>query len=168
LTTAGRICYNKYNMTKTRKKGGPKKGTPSPLRGRPSPIRGRQFPHLWASGPDPDHHALWRRFLVARNQARYWHQEWTVSWETYRDLLLPHINNLGRKKDAWNLVRRDRTGTWNDSNVMASQRISMITANKSPRPYLPPHERERRRVNMEQYKLKGYTGKRYKRYDNND
>ena len=169
MTTAGRICYNKYNMTKTRKKGGPLPGTPSPLKGRPSPLRGRQFPHLWTSGPDPDHHRLWRKFLVARNQARYWGQAWTVTWETYRDLLLPYIHNLGRKRDSWNLIRKDRLQPWCESNVMVAQRQTVLNQKKAGhRPYLPPHERERRRANMEQYQQRGYKGKRYKRYDNND
>jgi len=154
---------------KIKRRGGPAKGTPSPLRGRPSPLRGRLLPQVWRSGPDPDHHRLWRKFVVARNQARYWHQEWTVSWEVYRDLLLPHVNNLGRRKDAWNLIRRDRNQPWTELNVIAAQRQTVLDQKKAGhRPYLPPHERERRRVNMVKYKLKGYTGKRYKRYDDDD
>ena len=153
-------------MTKTRKKGGPAKGTPSPLKGRPSPLRGRQFPHLWASGPDPDHHRLWRRFLLARNQARYWGQAWSVSWETYRDIMLPHVNNLGRGLDSYNLIRRDRTQPWTEANVMAAPRKTVVEQQKAgPRTYLPPHERARRKEAMAKYKQMGYKGKRYRRYD---
>lgn len=153
-------------MNKIRKKGGPKPGTPSPLRGRPSPIKGRSFPHLWASGPDPDHHKLWRKFLVARNQARYWGQDWTVTWERYRDLLLPHINNLGRKKESRNLVRVNRLLPWSNDNVTVAERITVVSAIKAGhRTYLPKHERERRKASMEKYKQMGYKGKRYKRYD---
>jgi hypothetical protein len=156
-------------IKKIKRTGGPAKGTPSPLKGRPSPLRGRQFPHLWTSGPDPDHHRLWRKFLVARNQARYWRQAWSVSWETYRDLLLPHRNNLGRGRDAWNLIRRDRNLPWTEDNVIAAQRITVVSSKKAGhRTYLPPLELERRREAMIKYKQRGYTGKRYKRYDNND
>ena len=152
-----------------KKTGGPPAGTPSPLRGRPSPLRGRQFPRRWRSGPDPDHHRLWRGFLLARNQARYWGQAWSVSWEVYRDTLLPYKDNLGRGRDAYNLGRRDRTQPWTNDNVMAVRRADVVRQKKAgPRPYLPPHERERRRKAMEQYKLRGYRGKRYRRYDQED
>ena len=153
-------------MNKIRKKGGPAKGTPSPLKGRPSPLKGRLLPHVWKSGPDPDHHRLWRGFLLARNQAKYWHQEWSVRWETYRDLLLPYINNLGRKKDSWNLIRIDRNLPWTESNVIAAQRKFVVTSKKlGHRTYLPEHELARRREAMKKYKQLGYKGKRYKRYD---
>jgi hypothetical protein len=154
---------------KIKRKGGPRPGTPSPLKGRPSPLRGRLYPHLWTSGPDPDHHRLWRKFLVAKNQAKYWHQEWTVSWEAYRDIMLPHINNMGRKKDSWNLVRKDRNLPWTELNVIAAQRKTVVEMKKAGhRTYLPEHELARRREAMIKYKQRGYTGKRYKRYDNND
>ena len=153
-------------MNKIRKKGGPKPGTPSPLKGRPSPLRGRLLLHVWKSGPNPDHHRLWRKFLVARIQAKYWHQEWTVSWETYKDIMLPHINNMGRKKDSWNLVRKDRNLPWTETNVMAAQRKTVVSQKKAGlRTYLPEHELARRREAMEKYKQRGYKGKRYKRYD---
>lgn len=155
-------------IKKIKRRGGPKPGTPSPLKGRPSPLRGRQLPHVWRSGPDPDHHRLWRKFLVARNQARYWQQEWSVTWEVYRDLMLPHVNNMGRKKTSWNLTRI-RAGAWSNDNVMAEQRQNILEQKKAGhRTYLPPHELERRRAAMEKYKQRGYTGKRYKRYDTED
>lgn len=153
-------------MNKKHKKGGPAKGTPSPLKGRPSPLRGRIYPHLWTSGPDPDHHRLWRKFLLAKNQAKYWRQEWTVSWETYRDLMLPHVNNIGRGLESWNLVRKDRNLPWTELNVMVAQRKTVVEQKKAGlRTYLPEHELARRRQAMEKYKQRGYKGKRYRRYD---
>ena len=107
--------------------------------------------------------------MVARVQARYWHQEWTITWETYRTIMLPYINQMGRKKDSWNLIRIDRNLPWTETNVIAAQRKTVVERKKAGhRRYLPEHELERRRVNMEKYKLKGYTGKRYKRYDTED
>ena len=156
-------------IKKIKRRGGPKPGTPSPLRGRPSPLRGRQLPHVWRSGPDPDHHRLWRKFLVARVQARYWHQAWTITWETYREIMLPYINQMGRKKDSWNLIRIDRNLPWTETNVIAAQRQTVVERKKAGhRTYLPEHELARRRAAMEKYKLKGYTGKRYHRYDDDD
>jgi hypothetical protein len=106
---------------------------------------------------------------LAKNQARYWGQAWTVTWEVYRDTLLPHIHNLGRGKDAYNIGRKDRKMPWTNDNVIAVRRSDVVTARKAGhRTYLPPHELERRRAAMEKYKLRGYTGKRYKRYDTED
>ena len=91
-----------------------------------------------------------------------------MTWEHYRDTMLPHINNMGRRKDSWNLTRI-RAGAWSNDNVMAEQRQNVLEQKKAgPRSYLPPLELERRRANMVKYKQLGYRGKRYKRYDNND
>jgi len=153
-------------MTQNKKKGGPAKGTPSPLKGMPSPLKGRRYPHLWRSGSDPNHHKLWRRFLLARNQAKHWHQEWSVSWTKYRDTMLPHVDNMGRKLHNYNLVRIDRAQGWHESNVMAAQRHTVVNGQKlGKRTYLPPQELRRRRENMERYKQQGYKGKRWTRYD---
>jgi hypothetical protein len=76
---------------------------------------------------------------------------------------------LGRKKHNWNLIRKDRNLPWCESNVIAAQRQTVLDQKKAGhRTYLPKHERERRRANMEKYKQRGYKGKRYKRYDSTD
>jgi hypothetical protein len=91
-----------------------------------------------------------------------------VTWEHYRDTMLPHINNMGRKKTSWNLTRI-RAGAWSNDNVMAQQRQDVLEQKKAGhRTYLPAHELERRRANMAKYKQRGYTGRRYRRYDNTD
>ncbi len=92
-----------------------------------------------------------------------------MSWEAYRDIMLPHINQMGRKKDSWNLVRKDRNLPWTELNVIAAQRQTVVEMKKAgQRRYLPEHELARRRQAMEKYKLRGYKGKRYKRYDTED
>ena len=92
-----------------------------------------------------------------------------MTWEHYRDTMLPHINNLGRKKHNWNLVRIDRNLPWTASNVIAAQRQTVVTSRKlGHRTYLPAHELARRREAMVKYKQRGYKGRRYRRYDNND
>ena len=76
---------------------------------------------------------------------------------------------MGRKKDSWNLIRIDRNLPWTETNVIAAQRQQVVSQKKAGlRTYLPEHELERRRVNMEKYKQMGYTGKRYRRYDTED
>lgn len=89
-----------------------------------------------------------------------------MTWEHYRDMMLPHITNLGRRKANWNLVRINRQLPWSASNVQAAQRHTMIRGRKlGHRHYLPAHELERRRANMAKYQQQGYKGKRYSRYD---
>jgi hypothetical protein len=76
---------------------------------------------------------------------------------------------MGRRKDSWNLIRKDRNQPWTETNVVAAQRQTVVERKKAGhRSYLPPHETQRRREVMEKYKLKGYTGKRYHRYDDTD
>ncbi len=106
---------------------------------------------------------------MARVQAKYWHQDWTISWETYRDIMLPYINQMGRKKDSWNLIRKDRNLPWMETNVIAAQRKTVVESKKAGhRSYLPEHELARRREVMQKYKQRGYKGKRYQRYDTED
>jgi len=83
--------------------------------------------------------------------------------------MLPYINQMGRKKASWNLIRKDRNLPWTETNVLAAQRKTVVEMKKAGhRTYLPQHELERRREAMEKYKLRGYTGKRYRRYDTED
>ena len=79
-------------------------------------------PQRWITGPDPVVKALRRRWLLAKNQARFWSQEWALDWDTYRDLLLDHADQLGRSGDSLNLVRRDTDLGWTLHNVQVRER----------------------------------------------
>ena len=79
-------------------------------------------PQLWITGPDPVVKALRRRWLLAKNQAKFWSQEWHLDWDTYRDLLLDHAEQLGRSGDSLNLVRRDTEQGWTPGNVEVRER----------------------------------------------
>ena len=74
-------------------------------------------PHRWITGPDPIVQRLRRRWLLAKNQAKYWNQEWHITWDQYRDLLLDHEDQLGNRADAMNLCRTDKTEGWTIGNV---------------------------------------------------
>ena len=63
-------------------------------------------PHTWKTGPDPELKHLRRRWLRAKNQARFWSQEWRLTWEQYRDTWAGHTDQLGRTNGSLNLVRR--------------------------------------------------------------
>lgn len=74
-------------------------------------------PDRWITGPDPVVHRLRRRFILARNQARFWRQKWMLSWDQYRDILLDHAENLGNSAEALNLCRVDKKEAWSIGNV---------------------------------------------------
>ena len=74
-------------------------------------------PDRWITGPDPVVHRLRRRFILARNQARFWRQKWMLSWDQYRDILLDHAENLGNSAEALNLCRVDIKEAWSIGNV---------------------------------------------------
>jgi len=119
------------NKKTKRRNGGPAPGTPSPLRGRPSPLKGRSYPHLWRSGPDPEHHRWWRRWLLAQCQARYWGQEWSLTWPQY----LAHAETIplsrqGRGGRGLCITRRDLTQGWHDHNIQVITRREMARRNK--------------------------------------
>ena len=114
-----------------RKNGGPTPGTPSPLRGRPSPLRGRTFPNKWASGPDPEHHRWWRRWLLAQCQARFWAQDWTLTWPEYLSVAetIPR-DRQGRGADSLCITRRDLEKGWHADNIAVITRRQMAQRRK--------------------------------------
>lgn len=105
---------------------GPKPGTPSPLRGRPSPLRGRSYPHLWAAGPNPALRIIWRKWLVAKNQARFRNEEWSLTWDQYRNLIQQTAGKWGRQCGCYNISRTDRRLGWHIDNVTLVQRSDIM------------------------------------------
>ena len=83
-------------------------------------------PQRWITGPDPVVKALRRRWLLAKNQARFWSQEWRLDWDTYRDLLLDHADQLGRSGDSLNLVRINTEQGWTLHNVEVRERLGAM------------------------------------------
>ena len=111
---------------KIKRTGGPLPGTPSPLRGRPSPLRGRTFPNKWAAGPDPALRPIWRKWLVAKNQARFRNEEWSLTWEQYLQMIAQTQGNWGRHKGALNLARVDHRLGWHSHNVILKNRSDVM------------------------------------------
>lgn len=64
--------------------------------------------------------------MLAKNQARFWSQEWHLTWDTYRDLLLDHADRLGRRGDSLNLVRRNTDLGWTPGNVEVQERLGAM------------------------------------------
>jgi len=83
-------------------------------------------PDTWITGPDPqvkEHRLRWSR---SRAQARFWRQEWTISWEDYLDLLKTAPGEWSRDADALNLTRVDTRKGWHIWNVRLMKRIDAM------------------------------------------
>ena len=106
---------------------GPKPGTPSPLKGRPSPLRGRTFPHLWAAGPNPELRPIWRKWLLARNQARFRSEEWSLTWEQYLHFIKQTGGRWGRQRGCHNIARIDHRLGWHMNNVTLKSRSEVMS-----------------------------------------
>ena len=78
--------------------------------------------YRWITGPDPEVHRHYYRFLRSRAQAKFWRQEWTIIWEDYLDLLKSSSGIWGRKIDNIHLARRDRNKGWHIDNVQVMNR----------------------------------------------
>ena len=74
-------------------------------------------PDLWLTGPDPELRKLRYKFLRARVQARYWCQDWDLTWAQYQELMMSAHADYGRGLEQLNLARKDRTGGWHWDNV---------------------------------------------------
>jgi len=104
--------------------------TPEQRRHRSEIRRGKGVgprPQRWITGPDPVVRQLRRRWLLAKNQAKFWSQEWDLSWDAYRDILLDHADKLGRRGDSLNLVRRDTEQGWSTGNVEVRERLTAMS-----------------------------------------
>jgi len=79
-------------------------------------------PQIWMTGPDPKvkaHRLRWNRMKA---QAKYWSQEWTISWEDYLDLYKTATGLWGRQKHNYNLTRVDTSQGWHIWNVQMMTR----------------------------------------------
>ena len=74
-------------------------------------------PDNWITGPDPDVRRLRYRFLRARSQARFWHQEWRLTWDEYLAIYRESGEWGGRGMRDLNLTRVDTTQGWWVANV---------------------------------------------------
>lgn len=83
-------------------------------------------PGIWITGPDKAVHKHYYRFLRAKAQARFWGQEWTITWEDYLDLYKTMHGRWSRSNKHKNLVRIDTTEGWHIWNVQLMTRIQAM------------------------------------------
>ena len=74
-------------------------------------------PDHWKTGPDPDVRRLRYRFLRARAQARFWSQEWRLTWDEYLEIYRESGEWGGRGQRDLNLTRIDTDQGWWVDNV---------------------------------------------------
>jgi len=82
-----------------------------------NPFWGEGGPDRWLTGPDPEVRRHRYRWLRARAQARFWGQEWTITWEDYLDLFKTAPGRWGRGMTQLNLTREDTRRGWHIWNV---------------------------------------------------
>jgi hypothetical protein len=66
------------------------------------------------------------RFLRSRAQARFWHQEWSITWEDYLDLFKTAPGEWGRGMTQLNLTREDTSEGWHIWNVRLRTRSEVV------------------------------------------
>lgn len=86
--------------------------------------------HLWKTGQSIDLKVCRKRWLLARCQARYWNQEWSISWEEWQDITL-NKNVGGTTPNSFNVCRIDPQKGWHKDNVMIMPRNKVIERGKS-------------------------------------
>ena len=76
-------------------------------------------PHRWVTGPDPVEHRKYRTFIQQRNQAQWRGEEWSIDFETWKQLWdkSGHWENRGRSRDCYCMTRQDHLGIWHKDNV---------------------------------------------------
>jgi len=72
--------------------------------------------------PDPVVRAHRYRFLRARAQAKYWRQQWLITWPEFLDLMQRMPGPVGRRMEDWNITRCDTKQGWSVNNVRYMQR----------------------------------------------
>lgn len=103
-----------------------------------------QRPDRWRHGPDPLLHQLHVKFLRSRVQARYWQQQWQLTFDQFVtkyqeagvDPFVP-----ARSPDSINLCRLDKDGAWSVENTVMRSRADQMRRPKT----LDANGRTRRR-----------------------
>lgn len=63
---------------------------------------------------------------MAKNQARFRMEEWSLTWEQYLQMIAQTKGNWGRHKGALNLARVDHRLGWHSHNVKLKNRSDVM------------------------------------------
>ena len=94
------------------------KGEYNPRAPRPE-ARGPR-PQSWVTGPDPVEHKKYRTFIQQRNQAQWREEEWTITFEQWKQLWdqSGQWDNRGRERSCYCMTRRDVLEPWTADNAV--------------------------------------------------
>jgi hypothetical protein len=87
-----------------------------PPRQGPKFTKGVQRPHVWMH-PDPEVHAKYHPWQMAKAQAVFRQEPWDLSFEDYCNIWQNDWHNRGRTPDSVCLTRRDEDIGWDFENV---------------------------------------------------
>lgn len=91
------------------------KGVPKPKDGLTA--AGKLRPHTWCTGSDPIKHAMYHPWQVAKAQAVFRKEEWSLSFDEYYTMWLPLWDKRGRRPDDMCMTRRDIALPWDKANT---------------------------------------------------
>lgn len=91
-------------------------------------------PARWKTGPDPWVRRLRRKWLLAKNQAHYWGQRWTITWPYFLKFMREQYSH-GRQLDAPNLARINKRKGWTPKNIQLMRRSDAMRRPKATDKY---------------------------------
>jgi len=123
-------------------------------------------PHRWKTGPDPWIRSLRRKFLLAKNQATYWRQRWTITWPFFLKFMRQQYQH-GRSLGAVNFSRIDKRKGWTPQNVHMLQRSIAVGRPKVKDRFGNIVKRKRKNSDLDKLHNKSYN-KIHKENNGND
>jgi hypothetical protein len=79
--------------------------------------RGLKRPHVWYTGPDEYKHSMYQPWLMAKAQAAYRGEEWTLDFEDYYNAWNGLWDQRGRTTDGLCMTRKDYSDAWTKDNI---------------------------------------------------
>jgi len=108
------MAYNKLKKDGTpAKKPGRKPGPPKPK----GPGRSGPRPHVWLTGPDQFKHDMYHPWQMAKAQANFREEGWTITFDEYYNIWKDHWHQRGRLGDDLCMTRITASQAWTLSNV---------------------------------------------------
>lgn len=84
--------------------------------------RGLERPHVWCTGPDPIRHEMYHPWQMAKAQAKFRGEEFTLTFDEYYDLWIKDWHLRGRKSDDMCMTRFDESQGWTKKNTIIINR----------------------------------------------
>lgn len=79
--------------------------------------RGVLRPHRWITGPDPILHDMYHPWQMAKAQAKFRGEEFTLTFDEYAELWQPHWHKRGRRIHEFCMTRHDESLGWTKENA---------------------------------------------------